>query len=519
MASIHPAVLICFAAYAGLVLSLWSRRNRTYSGSLVALTGAIWGGIWLHALEGDTHFGLGLSFALLQFVPLLVYVAVQDFLTSRGSANVALHRLAVRRSVLAIGCGFVALAVTSPWHNLYLTLSDTGTVNYLPGSFAALCFSIFVAGLSIYSALAHPSRTANSTIRLVVFAAFPVAVLALGVLGAEFQLSAGDMNPAVLGCALAVAAGAWLLVRYESEDDNKMRDLVFSRMSDPVVSLDAEQRVLDCNVAFSELVGVPLTQLKGGSLSSIVSDANFQALAGTEGEEFDLRWEHGDDVVEHFGVSVITLNEEDDEGDNASVTRVLHLTENESYRHAQEALQSADQQLVQANASVDRLTYNDELTGLANQRRFVDELEREIARHQRSGLRFGVISIEADDFNLLAEQHGTPFRDRSLALIARAIEVEVRDTDLCARLEGEEFAVLAVQMKVPGLVNLAERIRKRVLKVRPHAPGGERVRMSVSCGVGIFDPKLDDLRGLLARTDRYLNEAKRSGRNQVVSGD
>ena len=142
---------------------------------------------------------------------------------------------------------------------------------------------------------------------------------------------------------------------------------------------------------------------------------------------------------------------------------VLHLTESDSQRHAQQALETADLRLEQANASLDRLTFNDELTGLVNQRRFVDELEKEIARHQRSGLRFGVIAIEADHFNQLAEQHGSAFRDRSLALIARAIEVEVRDTDLCARLDGEEFAVLAVQMKI--LLKLLNLYHKQIKKI------------------------------------------------------
>jgi len=412
---------------------------------------------------------------------------------------------------MLISCAFAGLAGTSAFHNLFVSVA-AGDVSFMPGSYVALSFALIVAALGTYYALAKHNRGANLALRGAVFIVAPVLLLAFGIVSFVYGLEVHGLNPVVFAVALTIAAAAWLLARFESRQDDNVRNLVFNQLPNPVVALDGQSQILDCNDAFAELVDYPLDELQGSLLKSIVSDINFQALTEPDGQEYEVRWEHAENVVEHYAVSALVL-------EGKAESRVLHMTESDSYRHAQQALESADLQLEQANASLDRLTFNDELTGLANQRRFIDELENEIARHQRSGMRFGIIAIEADHFNALDEQHGAAFRDRSLALIARAIEVEVRDTDLCARLEGEEFAVLAVQMKVPGLVNLAERIRKRVLKVRPHAPGGERVRMSVSCGVGVFNPKQDDLRSLLARTNRYLAEAKRSGRNQVVSDD
>ena len=490
----------------GLVLSLWQRRSIPGSATLVALTAAIWGGVWVRVLQVDTAASVGLSYALFQFVPALFYLSVGDNFTAPESQGSAL-----RRGIMLISCAFAGLAGTSAFHNLFVSL-NSGNLTFMPGSYTALGFGLIVAGLGIYQALARHNKGANLALRGALFVALPVVLLCVAIVGLVYELEVSGLNPVVFASALALAVGAWLLARYESRQDEDVRNLVFNQLPNPVVALDGQQQIVDCNDAFAELVDYPLEELQGSSLKAIVSETNFQALTEPEGLEYEVCWEHAESVLEHYSVSAMVLADKSD-------SRVLHMTESDSHRHAQQALETADLQLEQAHASLDRLTFNDELTGLANQRRFVDELENEISRHQRSGLRFGIIAIEADHFNVLDEQHGAAFRDRSLALIARAIEVEVRDTDLCARLEGEEFAVLAVQMKVPGLVNLAERIRKRVLKVRPHAPGGERVRMSVSCGVGVFNPKQDDLRSLLARTNRYLAEAKRSGRNQVVSGD
>jgi len=506
LASIQPITLVLFIACISCVLSLWSRRSGPGAMTVVALTAALWGGLWMRAVTGDTTIGVGLSCALLLFAPAYILKGVQDHLITPSSSGRGL-----RRGLFFGTCAFAGLAATSAYHSLFVSVS-AGEISYLPGGYLAGAFALAVFAIAIHAVLTQPNGASSSMLRYVVFLAAPLAVAALGFSGFYLGHKLGGINPAAYGLAVTCAIGPWLLVRSEYSKDDGVRNLLFARLPDPVVALDGEQRIVDCNEAFADLVDYPLAELPGNLLQELISEDNYAAVAEPEGQEFEVRWDRGDSVVEHYAVAVLAP-------ESGGATQVLHFTERDSERHAQQALETADLQLEQANASLDRLKFNDELTGLANQRRFVDELEREIARHQRSGLRFGVISIEADHFNLLAEQHGSAFRDRSLALIARAIEVELRDTDLCARLEGEEFAVLAVQMKIPGLVELAERIRKRVLKVRPHAPGGERVRMSVSLGVSLFDPKQDDLRGLLARTSRYLAEAKRSGRNQVVSGD
>ena len=332
----------------------------------------------------------------------------------------------------------------------------------------------------------------------------------IGGTAAALGWTVDGFNPVVQASAVAVAAGFWLLAQHDMAQGNDVRSALFMGLPDPVVAVDGDHRILDCNAAFAFLLDYPLEDLPGNLLTEVATVNNASALVEPEGLEFEVRWEQNESVVEHYAVAAIAL-------DKPTKTRVLHLKEIDSQRHAQAALDSADLQLERVNASVDRLTLNDDLTGLANQRRLFDELENEIGRHQRSGRRFGIIAIEADHFNLLAEQHGTAFRDRSLALIARAIEVEVRDTDLCARLDGEQFAVLAVQMEQPGLVNLAERIRKRVLKVRPHAPAASACACRSVLGWVSSIPSR--MICACARSNRYLTEAKRSGRNQVVSGD
>ena len=85
MASVQPTTLVLFVACVGCVLSLWSRRHSSGAMTLIGLTAALWGGIWMRAVQGDTTVGVGLSYALLMFAPAYVLKGVQDHLVIPAS--------------------------------------------------------------------------------------------------------------------------------------------------------------------------------------------------------------------------------------------------------------------------------------------------------------------------------------------------------------------------------------------------------------------------------------------------
>lgn len=485
-------------------------RHRSVPGvtSFLVLIGAVWLAVGIRMLFGSELLAVSMSHAVMQLLPALLYAAVVDHLVLKENT--------LRTVTLVLGFALAVVAATTSLHGLYLVATPTGGVELgLLGKLSFL-FVCGVVGLAVFTLLDRFQSASHSAHGIVVFAALPIAITLIGLSG--LVLSPQQIASEVFAASLGLAAALATIILFHQEYTNRrgvVRDLLFARLQEPVVALDAKNQIVDCNQAFADLIDYPLLELRGLPIHEIVGAENLTGLLSAHGAEYMVPWRLADDM----GTAQYLVQSTPLAVDSAEQGRLLIMTEHSSRVHTEQALESADMMLEQANASLDRMTLRDEVTGLANQRHFGDELEREVARHQRSERRFGVIAIEADHFQLLAEQHGAEFRDRALALIARAIEVEVRDTDLCARLEGEEFAVLAVQMKDSGLVHLAERIRKRVLKVRPLTSGGQRIRMSVSCGVGVYDPKSDDLKRLLARTNKYLAEAKRTGRNKVVSGD
>ena len=512
MTTLQFLVLASFTCATVCATRIWPLRAAPAMGWLLLLMGAAWLGIGARFIAGEGWPAAAIAATALLLTPAFLYAAALDWFDSHSS----LSRWA-RPAVLGTGALVAITALTSRWHGLFALPGDPGVQGVVlasnVGNLVALLYAYAAIGLAIAETLRHRDAS-GARQSMMIFVALPVGLLVLSMASLLLSWQPGGVHPLFPGAAVASAAIGLLLQRQLLGDtEQRARELLFERLPEPVLVLDDQHRIVAGNPAFSVLVETPAVDFVGAPLAAVAGTDNSRALVDTDALNHLASWQLTGGAVAHYQVQVTPITA------SAGASRLLLMTEQSSRLHTEQALETADAALESANANLDRLKLHDEMTGLANQRQFLDELEREVARHQRSERRFGVIAIEADHFHLLAEQHGEALRDRALALIARAIEVEVRGTDLCARVDGDEFAVLAVQMKVPALVNLAERIRKRVLKVRPLTPSGERVRMSVSCGVGIFDPKEDDLRRLLARTHRYLSEAKRTGRNKVVSGD
>jgi diguanylate cyclase (GGDEF)-like protein len=156
---------------------------------------------------------------------------------------------------------------------------------------------------------------------------------------------------------------------------------------------------------------------------------------------------------------------------------------------------------------------SDALTGLRN-RRVVDErLEEEMARARRYRSVLSVLLIDIDGLKDVNDRHGHRAGDLTIREAAAAIRSGSRATDLAARWGGDEFMVLAPNTALPEARQLGERIRLLAAEGRA-APGG----LTLSIGVATCRDTDAGGEAVVRRADAALYEAKRRGRNRVVTG-
>jgi diguanylate cyclase (GGDEF)-like protein len=144
----------------------------------------------------------------------------------------------------------------------------------------------------------------------------------------------------------------------------------------------------------------------------------------------------------------------------------------------------------------------DSLTDLLNHRAFYDRLGQELARGQREGKRVGVIALDLDDFKSINDSQGHLAGDKTLALTAAAIRSCSRQTDVAGRLGGDEFALI-----LPGAGEEIELVARRLLTTIARRAG-----VGASLGITLAEGDESDPLLVMARADRSLLEAKRSGK-------
>jgi diguanylate cyclase (GGDEF)-like protein len=160
----------------------------------------------------------------------------------------------------------------------------------------------------------------------------------------------------------------------------------------------------------------------------------------------------------------------------------------------------------------------DDLTSLPNRRAFKEALVNEIQRVKRYGTPLSLTLFDLDHFKQVNDTHGHPAGDRVLIAATHAVKQNLRESDLFARVGGEEFAVLLPNTSEEGALDFAERLRAALEAISPLARGLD-VHITASFGVVEFDRNSDDSTGetLIAAADAALYNAKWLGRNRVFS--
>ncbi len=180
-------------------------------------------------------------------------------------------------------------------------------------------------------------------------------------------------------------------------------------------------------------------------------------------------------------------------------------------RHVVVALEAANRQL-------ERLSFLDGLTGIANRRRFDESLAREWRRAQREQAPLSVILVDIDFFKAYNDRYGHEAGDEILKRVAAALDGAVnRPADVVARYGGEEFVAVLPGTDADGAVRLGERLRAAVAELAiAHAGSAAGEHVTISVGVATAVPARDAApEALVAAADRALYQAKRDGRNRV----
>ena len=151
----------------------------------------------------------------------------------------------------------------------------------------------------------------------------------------------------------------------------------------------------------------------------------------------------------------------------------------------------------------------DALTGLSNRRTFMDRAEVEFSRARRHRHTLALVLCDIDHFRQVNDEHGHHVGDELLKALAVAITAELRTTDVCGRLGGEEFAMLLPETPAASAAEVADRLRIRVAGTHVEAEAGP-VAVTISAGATVIYDEDAEFGATLQRAYQALYKSKGS---------
>jgi diguanylate cyclase (GGDEF)-like protein len=157
------------------------------------------------------------------------------------------------------------------------------------------------------------------------------------------------------------------------------------------------------------------------------------------------------------------------------------------------------------------LADTDGLTGLANNRFFHENIKIEAMRNKRYKRPFTIAYMDVDNFKTVNDTNGHDTGDRLLRDIANTLRTNVRNTDIIARIGGDEFAVLLPETDYSG----SEKALNKISNSLQMTMNLNRWPVTFSFGAITFNEALIDSKHMAKAVDNVLYKVKNSGKNNI----
>lgn len=504
--NIAYSVLLMIAGTACLFVALLvfqTRRSATGAFALIGLLLALaWWDItyaifWADVPGPTVFFWLDVTYVGVVAAPLAIFVF---------SLQIT-HRSKWLKSPLLTLIGLEPILVllilfTDPSHGLFFAgrrtdafIQDGGPVFWLNVVFSYSL--VLVATIILFRTFTRSSGMYRRQIGMVLLG---LAVTWLNsivfVIGIN-PLPGADNTP--FSFTVAALAFAYSLFRYRLLDIVPVaRDVLIEKMTEGVLVIDSQNRIVDMNPAARNMLEVPASML-GESVDNVLPhwrrvDRDALSMANAN-VVFELKTGRTTTYVEMRATPIMDYKDR-------NVGRLVVLHDITRLKNTQNELKM--------------LAMRDSLTGAFNRGHFMEQARREILRAKRYKRNLSLILMDLDYFKHVNDTHGHQAGDRVLVGLANICVSVTRKIDVFARLGGEEFALLLPEIGQRAALQLAERLRALLENADMKSDMGG---FSVTVSIGVAElgrGKTDTLAELLHRADRALYRAKEMGRNRVV---
>jgi diguanylate cyclase (GGDEF)-like protein/PAS domain S-box-containing protein len=171
----------------------------------------------------------------------------------------------------------------------------------------------------------------------------------------------------------------------------------------------------------------------------------------------------------------------------------------------------------QMEAELQRLASTDVLTQSSNRRHFFECANHEFEQARLNGAPMAFLLLDIDDFKVVNDTYGHQEGDKVLQRIAESGRAALRRGDLFGRIGGEEFAAVFPGCAPDMAMQVAERLQREIQRLS-FSHDDQTFGITVSQGLSSLTHEDESIDTLFARADAAMYQAKRQGKNRIISG-